>query len=982
MQVDRSPPDQPQLDPLPVHTQGSTVTVNWSAVADNPSNGCIGGVMYSIEGQRKMGGLWVTTLLTSWSDHSSGLDQDIDLLTDGLTYRFRIRSCDASYFESDWSAFVNTSMDASPPTTPQLTSLPQFTKGTSIELAWSASSDAGIGLPTGLPGDYPYQVQRSIWSDFRTISSRDSNDTQMTIADLSSNTLYYYRVRAQDIFNQWSEWSPIEHSTQDDDPPVVPVMVDEPLFTQGTTNTFLWSPSSDAASGLKDYWVQVSISEDFSHTDVVLDTNTTALLVEASDLIDDRIYYCRVKARDRLDHSSYWSEPVSSTQDATAPTGLAVDPLPEYSPAGWIDITWRGTVDDGSGIGWYKVEISRDPGFGTIEASYDQIIGSSFVYEGAAKHKVTVYFRVTAYDQTGNEGVLEGVQTTWDLVAPRTPVLDPLPKFTPGTECTVGWSAVADDGSGLDHYLVSVYRIGSLDPVYKETTELLSLTLIDLADGQTYAYRVTAVDKVGNGMTSAAVSSTQDSSPPPTPVMVPLEAFVTGPGVRSIWRPVRDGSGQGVEYQVMVYDSESPGAEPVATTPYIVETFYDHTGLTTDSTLYFRVVARDHLEFESEPSAAVSTMVDTIPPVASIDEVNIDGVIVTVKGTVIDAGSGVVSASISLNDGQWTELVLDGSKWSITWEEVPEGTSQCLVKAIDALGHECEPINGTLEVEADPPMIQLTSPQEGETVSGRVPIEGAITDPHLERVRIEYRMASTEEWSDAVPEMTTSGMSGLLGRWDASALANGEYDLRVTAVDSLGASSEVKVRVTIANVVLTIAPSDIILSNENPLPGEKITVFVTVHNEGGVAAENVIVKLLADGEHAGQRVGISIPAHGNVMVPIDFEAEDGVVITATAKSSLSETGEMDDGVTIDTREEEGVLETTGGILGLLALIVAVFVLVLVLVYMRRGGKEEVVIETEEEDIIFDPLQEEASTGDQQEPGSAQEEPPQRPKTLL
>jgi chitodextrinase len=1027
--VDRSPPNQPSLNPLGTYTRGSSVTLRWSAVSDLPTGGSRGGVQYSVQAQEYNSGKWMTSYVTPWSGATS---VTIGNLRDGARYRFQIMARDASDIRTGLSTPVYTTMDGGPPTTPVLLPLPAYTKGTSIDLQWWASTDAGIGMPTGPPGDYPYEVEWSTTPDFSTKSSKQTAQTTMTISGLSSNTLYYYRVRAQDLYNQWSHWSPIERSMQDDDPPMVPAMMDEPMFTKGTNNTIQWHPTVDAAVGVKDYWVQVSTDKDFGPGNITMDTNTTWTFVKAMNLTDGLCYYSRVAARDNFDHVSEWSEVVFSYQDDSGPVELTVHPLPEYSPKGAIELSWSGATDHGAGVGWYEVIVSLDPDFLVVEKTQDHIVGSSFQYVDVVAHDTTFYFRVTVFDLLGNEGEHQDLNTTMDIIEPEAPVIDPVPEFTRGTEITLSWAPVYDNGSGVDYYEVTVYSRHGTGLVFTGTTEQTRMTIFGLADRAMYWYQVRVVDRAGNENISALVSSTQDASPPTVPVLDPLPQFTPGtsvqlswsasidsgaagivyevswnlvgspedirtvsenqdvidgltdggtyelrvraidalgntspwsvPAVTTIdvssppvptlidppaysittmlhleWMAVEDGSGVPVEYHVEVFKDPSMEGTAFLTSPWITWNYFDVTGLTGGTTYYYHVIARDIVGWLSEPSEVGSTMVDLLPPEVDFDAGGMFGSTATVvSGTCSDAGSGIASVELSVDGGMtWTATTVNDGEWSMAIGLIPNDVNEVWVRATDAAGHVSqEPIRGI--VDRVPPEIMISSPEEGDDVSGAVLVAGSISDPNLVRYTVEYQKKGDPTWAEIQSPQETTGMAGILATWVTAGLSGGDYILRITATDALDQTSEETVEVTLLGAILSIGASDITFSNPHPLPGETVTVLVTVRNDGDSPAENVIVAIYADGEKAGQRAGITVPPHGTAVVPVEIEAEGDQDITAKATSELYDTGDMDKGTPLTTIEEEAVLENAGGILGLIALIIAIVTL-LVVFLMRRGG---------------------------------------------
>jgi fibronectin type 3 domain-containing protein len=605
--VDRAAPNVPTMSGLPTWNMGSSVTAQWSAVADLPTGGSRGGVEYSARMQLRDGGKWVTHRLSPWSSTTSVTFDD---LIDGGYYRVQVQARDASDFRSAWSTAVYTNIDSSPPTVPILASLPDYTSGTSVQLQWSASTDAGIGMPTGPPSSHPYELQWSKSLTFIGQSSRSLSGTSTTVSSLDSNTQYFFRARAQDKFGQLSPWSPIESTILDNEPPSVPLVWEEMEYTQGLTNMFNWHASTDVGIGFKDYHVQVATDDSFMSRYRVVDIYVQTTFTEATGLADGTTYYCRVASRDRFDHTSEWSQVVSSTQDDSGPSAPVVQALPEYSPAGTITLMWEGSSDDGVGLGWYMVLVSKDPGFGTIDRVYDRVMGNPLDHVEMGSHCETIYLRVVSVDLLGNEGGYADANTTMDIVDPEAPTIDPLPLFTPDEELALAWSASMDNGSGVDYYIIDVFTRPGSGPFHTDMTNTTSMTISGLSDGVTYWYQVTAVDMAGNMNVSELASSTQDGSPPTRPFLEALPDLTPGDAVTLRWEPAIDPGVGGVEYEV----AWSTGASPDSTMGGITGTSVEVTDLADGTAYNFWVRSQDAFgptmdplpEFLPGPGVAVS----------------------------------------------------------------------------------------------------------------------------------------------------------------------------------------------------------------------------------------------------------------------------------------------------------------------------------------------------------------------------------------
>ncbi|MCK5414259.1 MAG: fibronectin type III domain-containing protein, partial [Thermoplasmata archaeon] len=258
LEYDDEAPEDPSADLMETHVTGDHIPVSWSASDDNPSGGNRGDISYQVGVYLPDAPADNPYYTSPWLDITSWNLTGID---DNATYTFRVRARDGSTFTSNWSTPVNTTVDNSPPTTPLLSPEPPYTKGSENTIIWWPSIDSGVGLEV-------YEYQYSLDPEFIDEVYYNSTFPRETIEYLMDIT-YYYRVRAKDEFGHTSPWSPIERSYQDSAPPSVPIPLEEPEFTEGTSNAFSWHSSYDIGIGSVIYLYEVASSATFSPETIV-----------------------------------------------------------------------------------------------------------------------------------------------------------------------------------------------------------------------------------------------------------------------------------------------------------------------------------------------------------------------------------------------------------------------------------------------------------------------------------------------------------------------------------------------------------------------------------------------------------------------------------------------------------------------------------------------------------------------------------------
>jgi RHS repeat-associated protein len=96
-----------------------------------------------------------------------------------------------------------------------------------------------------------------------------------------------------------------------------------------------------------------------------------------------------------------------------------------------------------------------------------------------------------------------------------------------------------------------------------------------------------------------------------------------------------------------------------------------------------------------------------------------------------------------------------------------------------------------LILDATAPTGAITAPAASSTVTGAVPMTGTASDTYFKEYQLHYGVgASPSSWTAiGTNPYTTSVANGTLGTWNASALANGTYTLRLRVYDKARVSS-------------------------------------------------------------------------------------------------------------------------------------------------------------------------------------------------
>jgi hypothetical protein len=120
----------------------------------------------------------------------------------------------------------------------------------------------------------------------------------------------------------------------------------------------------------------------------------------------------------------------------------------------------------------------------------------------------------------------------------------------------------------------------------------------------------------------------------------------------------------------------------------------------------------------------------------------------------------------------------------------------------------------------------ITSPLDGASLTGLVPITGSATHPQFTRYELSFGYSPnlTDTWFSIQPPATSQVVNEVLGRWDTTLISDGLYVLRLRVFYGDNAYLETFVaNVRVANATPTAPPPTL----EPPTPGPTATAGPT-----------------------------------------------------------------------------------------------------------------------------------------------------------
>ncbi|MEJ2392692.1 MAG: CARDB domain-containing protein [Gammaproteobacteria bacterium] len=466
--------------------------------------------------------------------------------------------------------------------------------------------------------------------------------------------------------------------------------------------------------------------------------------------------------------------------DETPPTFIRFSPVHQSKVHDTVLL--QMVASDAVGVAKYIFELSSD---GDNWNAIGEAATGSISWDTSLLTDGEYLIRFTAQDLAGNKAVQTAAYVV-DNTAPSPVVLSAEPgEFS----VILRWS----ESGAADFAYYKLYRSTAADSGYTRINGLMSTeTFTDRAvsPGITYWYQVTVVDHVGNesGFSDpASASPVSDSTPPTILSLLPAE------GKRAadvLELSVRATDNVGVTRYVFAYSRDGETWQEIATGGASTVD-WDVKGIEGGS-YQVRVTAAD--AFDNGSSLIQTYVVDhtgpdaPTPPRVTAEEV----LLVAAWDPVVSFDFHHYELSRS-TAGDPFEVILAATTSTVYMDrQVTPGTVYSYrVVAVDDLGNRSiasQEVSGQPLPDTTAPLVRSLSPAEGSQVTGQITLTAtAVDNVRVHGFVFEFAPADSENWQviseDSAPtEISVNFWRGEVF-WDTNSLAQGEYRLRVSAVD-------------------------------------------------------------------------------------------------------------------------------------------------------------------------------------------------------
>jgi titin len=474
---------------------------------------------------------------------------------------------------------------------------------TQVNLFWNAPSGFTI---TSYKIDY--KAGGGSYTTLVTTSGTDATKTNYSHTGLTTGVQYSYKIYAINSVGTSiasAEISVTPSTSSVGSLPGSPTgLVATPISP--TQANLSWTAPSNGGHPITGYKIEYRIGGG-SYAELVSNTGNTATTYSHTGMTAGQVYVYRVYAITSFGQSEKPSaettvnlKSASSASVPGAPPSLSATAV---SPT-QVNLSWLAPSNNGGyQISGYKIEVKKgSTAYSTLIANTGN---STTTYSHAGLTTGTTYsYKVYAINSIGTgtaspeASATPTVGSTSSSPAPPTGLVA---TSASATQINLSWSAPSNNGgSPITGYKIE-YKIGSSGTystlVANTVNTAVTYSHTGLTAGQTYTYRVSAINSIGPSNPSPEASVTPTTSSQTTTNSAPgaptglVAMSVSGTQINLSWSAPSNNGGSAITGYKIESKKGTGSFEVIVPNTGNAVTSYAHAGLTTGTQYYYRVYA-------------------------------------------------------------------------------------------------------------------------------------------------------------------------------------------------------------------------------------------------------------------------------------------------------------------------------------------------------------------------------------------------------
>ena len=509
-------------------------------------------------------------------DVGNNTSRSVTGLSPGTTYYYRVRATNVSGTSPN-SGTISVATLSAPPPAPDAPVAKSATSITSTGFVanWNASAGAtGYRLDVSTSNTFASYV-----TGYQDLDV--GNATSRSVSGLTSNTTYYYRIRATNESGPSSNSSTITVTTSVPAPSAPVASAATSITTSGFTAN--WS----ASAGATGYRLDVSTSNTFvSYVSGYQDLDVgNATNRAVTGLSADTSYHYRIRAYNGSGASAS-SSTISVTTAGNPPNAPVAGAATSITTSGFT-ANWSASA----GATGYRLDVSTSNTFVSYVSGYQDLDVGNATNRGVSglSAGTNYYYRVRAYNGSGTSSNSSTISATTTSDPPNAPVASAATSITT-TGFTANWSA----STGATGYRLDVSTSNTFVSYVSGYQDLdvgnaSSRAVSNLSASTTYYYRIRAYNGSGTSANSGTIAATTANPPAPAPPVVGAASSITNTGFVANWGASSGATGYRLD--VSTNNSFSSYLDGYQNLDIGNATNLAVSGLTAGTTYYYRVRA-------------------------------------------------------------------------------------------------------------------------------------------------------------------------------------------------------------------------------------------------------------------------------------------------------------------------------------------------------------------------------------------------------
>ncbi|MBF0502216.1 MAG: fibronectin type III domain-containing protein [Candidatus Riflebacteria bacterium] len=408
-----------------------------------------------------------------------------------------------------------------PATSPLILDLTVTGIGTSTAtIVWKTDRDTDALVEYGLT---------SIYSTSTTLLASPTSVHLVTVASLTMNTLYHFRVRSKDSAGLEAIGSDSIFYTLDPNLPTIGSITVADIT--GSAASVLWTTDKETTAQV-DYGRSITYG---SSTPLVTNFSFDHSVL-ISDLAASTTWHFRVRVRDHSDREIISKDQTFATLDVQAPLISSITVKPP-APAS-VTITWN--TDEPATT---QVEYGPSTDYGLSADLGVSYVKAHLITLSKLNSASTYHFHVISSDPSGNVSV--SADSTFTTADPNAPVISNIAagNITSST-ALITWTTDEPANGQVDFGIAS--GLASTTPLQPSFSIDHQITLTSLKSETTYRYTIRTADPSKNLATSTVQTFTTPDVTPPIITGITLKSI--SPASASILWTTNENSTSQVEY--------------------------------------------------------------------------------------------------------------------------------------------------------------------------------------------------------------------------------------------------------------------------------------------------------------------------------------------------------------------------------------------------------------------------------------------------